>query len=780
MVLVDPFVRIEDLHFFFGPSWDQDGLDDIVIMPKDSNYTLPFTVVVEANINGVTFSNEIEFVPKSFVIDASLSPEAITSGEQSYFYVNVSTLCSGLPFETRINIEIIKGQKYGSLIDPYTNERTKILTNLDHWFGNIWVNYIADSTPTNEADSVIFKVTTTDPAIAPKEGVLIIKPPQIYVYTEPGVVGAADTANVIIKHRLEDGTLENFPPEQKFELAVLDGCINGNILVGDSVGVYFENALQPIKFVTADSMEGDSGLVRLRVGSDMGDATMQAMLKNVKQDNETTEKQKKLSEHRVGYEKMIERKRAELNLTNLSLNAQVQGNSSINEVCYIGDYLYQTGYWEGDVVVVKQENEIMLGETKYFGVKKKTETGELKIEEIKTVYGEEPKFPADADGWEWQKTDVWGGTPIENLGTKSGVYWEKKWFDKTDNKNKDFSEQGLIRLIGRFWELGKEDSFKVKLKTINNDIIDIKVTKPYKLGNKYNTSKDVYNKSISIDSICIKYGGEAGIPPQFIKGQIENEAPGFFPPYRYEPISTELNNRNISGEIVSKKWKNSPFFVTENSMGSGGVVPTHYNLKYISYFTTPTKVWDILKKYSQIEDDNPSGDITLFCKKENGKLNFKKYGYKTAQKEYDKILMHFQGVKSNPAEEDYIAARDSTVKYFKYYWYGGLDRMYAQTRIFASYGLLQTMYETALNRGYKNDSSHLPEDLSINDIACPLTIKHLIKLLSEVLVENNNNNWVFGYENIFKAMAKKWNPYMTNYDLDALNNSKKYLPTNKN
>jgi hypothetical protein len=432
----------------------------------------------------------------------------------------------------------------------------------------------------------------------------------------------------------------------------------------------------------------------------------------------------------------------------------------------------------GDVVV-KQENEIMLGETKYYAVKKKTETGELKIEEIKTVYGEEPKFPADADGWVWQKTDVWGDEPIEKLGTKSGVYWEKKWFDKTDNKNKDL-ETGFIRLIGRYWEVGKEDSFKVRLKTINNDIIDIKVTKPYKLGNKYNTSKDVYNKSISIDSICIKYGGEAGIPPQFIKGQIENEAPGFFPPYRYEPISTELNNRNISGEIVSKKWKNSPFFVTENSMGPGGDVPMHYNLKYISYFTTPTKVWDILKKYSQIEDDNPSGDIILFCKKESGKLNFKKYGYKTAQKEYDKILMHFQGVKSNPTEEDYIAARDSTVKHFKYSWYGGLDNMYAQTRIFASYGLLQTMYETALNRGYQEDSSHLPENLSINNIVWPLAIKHLIKLLSEILEENNNNNWASGYENVFKAMAKKWNPWMTDYDLEVLNNSKKYLPTNKN
>jgi hypothetical protein len=64
---------------------------------------------------------------------------------------------------------------------------------------------------------------------------LYIKPPPIYVYTEPEVVGAADTANVIIKHRLEDGTLVDFPPEQTFELAVLEGCVNGNFMVDTDI-----------------------------------------------------------------------------------------------------------------------------------------------------------------------------------------------------------------------------------------------------------------------------------------------------------------------------------------------------------------------------------------------------------------------------------------------------------------------------------------------------------------------------------------------------------------
>lgn len=58
---------------------------------------------------------------------------------------------------------------------------------------------------------------------------LYIKPPPIFVYTEPEIVSASDTADVIIKKRNTDGTLEDFPPGQAFELAVLDGCVNGNI-----------------------------------------------------------------------------------------------------------------------------------------------------------------------------------------------------------------------------------------------------------------------------------------------------------------------------------------------------------------------------------------------------------------------------------------------------------------------------------------------------------------------------------------------------------------------
>ena len=678
------------------------------------------------------------------------------------------------PTGIKFNVEIVQGQQYGNLYYPGTaanpEQTGSSITNLEDEYGggicNYVIRYTADGVQpdTSIPGIVTIRCTANDADIAPAEVSFPIKysekpPPSIggYILVDfnKDSFSPGDTAVANCKWLTAYNEIIDFPGDQSFNAEIVSGKEYG-ILLDPNTGTVANN-LQGVsngfKVITPTSIPYDSVVIRIKVTTIAGGGGIIAA-KTIGNQNQNTQ--------------AIQSKETVIN----------KSTKSMSSTLFIGNPgMLIEGF--GDVVV-KKPNEILLGETKYFAVKRKTETGELKIEEIKTDYGEKPKFPADADGWKWLTSDVWGNNPIEKLGTKSGVYWEKKWFRGSDNSSQPLAD-GMIRLIGRYWEEGKEDSFKVKLKTTTNAEVELKIVRPNKLGNKYNYSKDVFDKSISIDSICIKYGGETGIPPQFIKGQIENEAPGFFPPYRYEPLSTELNNRNNSGEIISKKWKDSPFFVTVNSMGIGDPVPTHYNLKYIPYFKTPTKVWDILKKYSQIEDNSPTGVITLYCKNENGKLNFKKFGYKTAQDKYNGILKHFQGIKENPVEEDYVAARDSTIKYFKYYWYGGLDNIYAQTRIFASYGLLQTMYETALNRGFVNNSFNIPEKLNINDVSWPLTSKHLIKLLKEVLdMEFNSNDWALGYENIFKAMAKKWNPWMTDYDLEALNNSKKYFPRGKN
>lgn len=75
-----------------------------------------------------------------------------------------------------------------------------------------------------------------------------------------------DTVDLIIKKRLPDGSLVDFDSSQTFEVATLEGCVFGNILVGDSLSNYFYDVHQPIKFVMADTVNTDSALILLRVG----------------------------------------------------------------------------------------------------------------------------------------------------------------------------------------------------------------------------------------------------------------------------------------------------------------------------------------------------------------------------------------------------------------------------------------------------------------------------------------------------------------------------------
>ena len=67
----------------------------------------------------------------------------------------------------------------------------------------------------------------------------------------------------------KNATLYDFPSDQTFELAVLDGCVNGNFMVDGVIDVYFADAVQPIKFVTADIIDTTYDKVLIRVGTDL-------------------------------------------------------------------------------------------------------------------------------------------------------------------------------------------------------------------------------------------------------------------------------------------------------------------------------------------------------------------------------------------------------------------------------------------------------------------------------------------------------------------------------
>ncbi|MDP3831894.1 MAG: hypothetical protein Q8Q47_11530, partial [Ignavibacteriaceae bacterium] len=646
---------------FYDNRTNEDAGSSIQVMPQyfnkiDLRYQNPLrdTVskigVVQLESNGIVETDSIEILHAPDDLNVSVYPEEITTGEEAELYLFID-YCP--PPGTKINIEIIKGQKYGGLIDPYTNEKSKIITNLDHMFGYAWVDYVADSLSAVATDSVIFRVTTTDPEIVPKEAILIIKPPPLKVIIDPPQLTAGDTVDIIIKKRNPDGSLEDFPPNQEFEIAKLEGCLFGDVLIGDSLNYYFADAKQPVKFVVADSLVSDSGVVKLRVGLVENYESINQKYNGKKlRAGKYIEKGKE--EWRLKLEKLFAEKRNE------TLKLMPNGLSSS---CYIGYFITET-CWQGDVPIGKPKLEILLGETKYYQAR--YNEGKLVIDEL-----------SGPNLWNGGLSeDVWGNTPVSIVegGDKLGVYWEKEKPIWNGNTNLGILPLGLIRLVGRYWEEGKNYKVKLTAHSTNGDeaSIVIEVKKPGKLGSSVTMAKDVFGAGIKIDELCIKWGGKLGIPPQFIKGHMRRETSShypFYPTYLYEPWTTQFKAFKDDKSLFT-----NPFFVPENATTFYPPIPNHGNVKDYHYPTSPVSVWDMIENYSTIVYSFPPGgwrkygerQATQHASKENGVLYF--YGvYKTPQNKYGELKRAADkkyDVKKNPSNEPLAnnEARENFIK----------------------------------------------------------------------------------------------------------------------
>lgn len=663
---------------------------------------------------------------------------------------------------------------------------------------------MADGISPDTVKSIIIRISTSDPVIPYTDLTFYIKPSPIYVYTEPEVVNASDTADVIIKHRLEDGTFEDFPQGQTFELAVLDGCVNGNILIGDSVGVYFSDAQQPVKFVTADSLESDSGYVRLRVGTDLS-GFMSPVGNKIKTAKQISERRTELDTLRAGFEKMLAEKKAEREAIKNKAGKEPPEEAPITGACYAGGYINDIGYWEGDV---KYENnktvEILLGETKYFQAKyPDPNSNKLIIEEVKPGPDGIPKLNGGLP------IDVWGDNPVsvvecDSCGKKMGVYWEKEKPVWKGNVNKGNLKKGLIRIVGRYWH--QDSTYIVKLKATRDNgdsaSVKLKVVSPNILksnnqADSYSKTRDVFDTIINIDSLCIYYGGINGIPPQFIKGHIYQEAAkidfggtvgkGFAPSYRYEPYTVQKWKGLLDG------MKNNPFYILATTNVNP---PNHQHVKVIPYFSGDTiTVWQIVAEYSQLLQDGSTEESRLYGVRTH--LDTMNYGkYKTIQRQYHSFFVETAKILINNADGtkrklSFAERADSTNKRMIVYLRDefefedlnrtkGMKNMIAQTRIASSYGYFQPLYTTAINRNdnwlYPENADNPPENLNKNDIIFPMATRMYRVYLEKGLTNQSGNNWTLGLESSLKKyILEVWNAD-DNYPNEVMSNVNRFLP----
>jgi hypothetical protein len=535
----------------------------------------------------------------------------------------------------------------------------------------------------------------------------------------PEEISAGDTARIVPKKKNSDGSLSEFPADQQFEIGMLDGCMLGKLSNAAIDTNYFYGVTQPIYFI-ADS-SADSGIVELRLGI----------------------------------------------IDNTTGNKSTKGRITTEEGEYCFLSAFQSEKYKDVEVKVEKVYEILLGETKYYQAR--FVDGKLVIDELSG-----PNLWNGGLG-----EDVWGNNPVNIVeGDKLGVYWETEkpvWDGIIKGEN---LSKGLIRLVGRHCDVKNNIPYKVKLtaqKGTDKAEIEIMVIKPSKLGNKYDTSIDVFSQTVKIDEICIEWGNELGIPPHFIKGQMKSETSfyhPFYPTYVYEPYTTQFD--------VMKMYSNNEYFIEENTATFEPALPIHSNIKDYPYPSNPTTVWQIIEDYSDLVNlvtlrKYGSRRATENSSKQDGILYF--YGtYSYPQKkynEYKKEAYKKYDVKIHPENEPQANndARNSLVNHLKNEWDGGIKdgkkglvNIKAQTRIAASYGLLQILYTTArYNFGYPKNL--LPEELiepNNMQYSKKKVLYHLNKLKTK---ENGNeNNWNLGLEgSIRDYIWHQWNPNYKKY-----------------
>lgn len=569
------------------------------------------------------------------------------------------------------------------------------------------------------------------------------------VWLEPEEIFPGDTAEVIIKKILFDGTLADFDTSQTFEIGKLEGCTGGDILAEGDTAAHFYNVHQPFKFVAADSIDEDSIVVKIRVGlidSTGGDSPFRVG-KNLTTNNVLyrSEDEKKMTGNLLNKKTPRDSIEIRNHVFSLWKKRKTVERDVLSFSCFPEYWWIENLNADTSVTVINDKAKILLGERKFYGVKKKTENDnvtEIKIQEIKVEQDATPVFPSLTGNWSWiQDSTVWSGRPI-NIEThgQSPIFYDKfyaqVYYTGTTKPVIHDLPEGMIRVIGRY--LGKTPDNKVKLFTTQyqnfTDTLEIQVIRPDKLGDdilsitgptKVDYEDSTYN---NIDSLVIDIAGELGIPPQYLMGIVQKESPNGLG-YRYEPFSDMIT--------VQKKFDSNHRYWIESETELGDPpIPHHNNIKD-----------------ARGPLDNYPGFITvweIFNEKNDGSPKMYSLGvYKHIKKNYWDVFnknwvdtLKKRGVNSNLiVDSARVLADTSYIKFLRDSIEGkGMYGTIAQTRISASYGFMQLTYFSGVTSYKKwvynypnNDANFLPEYIMIPPINIVYGSKHFLGKLRDNL-----------------------------------------------
>jgi hypothetical protein len=166
----------------------------------------------------------------------------------------------------KVSVSLVRGEKYGELVNPETGARGKLFTDIRLINQSTSLLFDADGDTLTSVDTIGIYVSTSDPKTHPVEQNFLIIPSPVLVTVVPPSISPGDTADITVKKRNPDGSIEDFPADQIFEIGTISGCINGEILTSVGKAPYFRDVPAPFKFVAAGSPDTMNTKVRIRVG----------------------------------------------------------------------------------------------------------------------------------------------------------------------------------------------------------------------------------------------------------------------------------------------------------------------------------------------------------------------------------------------------------------------------------------------------------------------------------------------------------------------------------
>jgi hypothetical protein len=183
----------------------------------------------------------------------------ICHGDNNHIYLGGADLFTAYIVSGREHAQLsfggVSGDSLASITVSRINNTTFYLTTSGQESDNI--------------DTIVVRISTNHPpALTRDVSIFVLPVPQLKVSLEPNILAVGDTANIVIKRQLVNGTLVNFPNEQIFELKTIQGCERGKIISLDKTGQYnyLDSCKGPFQLIVIDN--GNMGSISIRVGID--------------------------------------------------------------------------------------------------------------------------------------------------------------------------------------------------------------------------------------------------------------------------------------------------------------------------------------------------------------------------------------------------------------------------------------------------------------------------------------------------------------------------------